>query len=169
MGRITYDQFCEAVWAAVLIPHACTDEHWQIIGGEFLVNFWPYSRRGSRFQAVGSQSDLGDLSEAIRAAHCPPVIAFRRRSFGLDHNREYRDQVKNRLLSRDPRCYWCGLELGRGIGDERWPTIDHRIPTSKGGTNSQDNLVLACLKCNRDKGNKMPQDYAKKRKPVPLW
>lgn len=42
--------------------------------------------------------------------------------------------------------------------DERWQfvlfTIDHILPISDGGTNSLENLPLACFHCNRYKSNK---------------
>lgn len=60
------------------------------------------------------------------------------------------------LLKRDgPRCFYCGKDP--------WPrtcTIDHFIPTLHGGTDSPDNLRLACRKCNGRKGNKMPAEFA---------
>jgi hypothetical protein len=31
---------------------------------------------------------------------------------------------------------------------ESWPTLDHVIPKSEGGTNSADNLVACCRRCN---------------------
>lgn len=43
-------------------------------------------------------------------------------------------------------CQYCGrlTEL----------TIDHVIPSSKGGKDTWENMVTACLKCNLKKGNK---------------
>jgi hypothetical protein len=42
--------------------------------------------------------------------------------------------------------------------DERWQfvpfTIDHIIPISNGGTDSFENLALACFHCNRRKSDK---------------
>lgn len=37
--------------------------------------------------------------------------------------------------------------------------VDHFYPVSKGGANSKDNLVIACPKCNKAKGDKLPQDF----------
>lgn len=44
------------------------------------------------------------------------------------------------------RCYYCNASPKR-------LTVDHKKPRSKGGSNSMWNLVLACLLCNRKKGN----------------
>lgn len=43
--------------------------------------------------------------------------------------------------------------------DERWQfvpfTIDHIVPISSGGTDSLENLALACFHCNRRKSDKL--------------
>lgn len=44
-------------------------------------------------------------------------------------------------------CAYCGKELGNSF------EIDHIIPLSKGGNNSESNLVAACQSCNRLKHN----------------
>lgn len=48
------------------------------------------------------------------------------------------------------KCYWCGLILWKKI-----TTIDHVIPTSKGGGNEIENLVPSCADCNVRRGNKI--------------
>lgn len=51
------------------------------------------------------------------------------------------------LLRRDgPGCHYCGREGER-------PTLDHVTPQSRGGSNALWNLVLACPKCNSEKGD----------------
>lgn len=163
MTRLTYDEFCDAVWAAMLIPHACTDQHWQIIGGEFLVNFYPYAMHGSSFYVNGSKGKRGTLAEAIAAAHNPPAINVFDKP--APYKKKYQARIRKLLWFPGCRCHWCNRRLKK-ITDA---TIDHKIPRAKGGTNSQDNLVLACLNCNQDKGNQMPQEYVKRRELVPLW
>jgi hypothetical protein len=39
-----------------------------------------------------------------------------------------------------------------GKADPRQATIDHVVPLSNGGTNDEDNLVLACRECNQLRG-----------------
>ncbi|MCD4841229.1 MAG: HNH endonuclease [Methanosarcinales archaeon] len=42
---------------------------------------------------------------------------------------------------------------------EKWQyvpfTVDHIIPVTRGGTNTQENLALACFHCNRRKGRRV--------------
>jgi hypothetical protein len=50
------------------------------------------------------------------------------------------------------RCIYCNHSLI--VGDKyRKPTIEHITPKSQGWTDSQDNLCLACFKCNMYRGN----------------
>ena len=62
---------------------------------------------------------------------------------------KYKDVVLNRtnLLKRDiQKCQYCG--------QPRKPlTIDHVIPRNKGGKDTWENLVAACVKCNTKKGD----------------
>ena len=37
-------------------------------------------------------------------------------------------------------------------------TLDHVVPSSRGGENSWTNLVAACQKCNHKKGNRTPKE-----------
>lgn len=48
------------------------------------------------------------------------------------------------------RCWYCGKSVAR----ER-ATLDHIVPRSRGGTDCNANLVMACRRCNRMKGNKL--------------
>ena len=48
------------------------------------------------------------------------------------------------------KCVYCGVNAQK----ER-TQVDHRIPLALGGTNEDSNLVLACWKCNNDKGTEI--------------
>ncbi len=43
-------------------------------------------------------------------------------------------------------CAYCGSYAD---------TVDHRVPTSRGGTSDPDNLVAACRSCNSARGGRM--------------
>jgi 5-methylcytosine-specific restriction endonuclease McrA len=54
---------------------------------------------------------------------------------------------RRRIYARDGhRCVYCG-RLAEKL------TLDHVIPRSKGGTNVSENLITACMDCNRDRGD----------------
>lgn len=55
------------------------------------------------------------------------------------------------------RCGYCGITL-----HDDWE-IDHIMPLSKGGTNYPDNLILACVPCNRSKNDKVLDEWIKLR------
>ena len=50
------------------------------------------------------------------------------------------------------RCFYCG-ERGSKL------TLDHIIPTSRGGTDRVSNLTAACMKCNQQKDNQLPEEF----------
>jgi len=62
-------------------------------------------------------------------------------------------KVRQKLWDKNPDCFYCKKELSLSEA-----TIDHYIPKSKGGTNFITNLRISCLKCNRRKADKLPDD-----------
>lgn len=62
--------------------------------------------------------------------------------------------LKKQILRRDGyRCMFCGLSGGDEL------TIDHVIPTSRGGhPTKKANLCAACIKCNQRKANMTPEE-----------
>ncbi len=60
-----------------------------------------------------------------------------------------------KIFERDGyKCHYCAKQLTRFSA-----TLDHIQPASKGGDNSFDNLVTACLHCNAERGNKPVMDF----------
>ncbi len=59
--------------------------------------------------------------------------------------------TRRNVLRRDRfRCQYCGAA-------DRL-TLDHVMPKSRGGRDTWDNLVAACVPCNNRKGNRTPEE-----------
>lgn len=72
--------------------------------------------------------------------------------------RKYSDTEKRTVYERyHGRCVYCG-ELVR----ISYMSIDHKVPLSKGGTNTLGNLQLTCRTCNRIKADVPPEEFLEK-------
>jgi len=60
---------------------------------------------------------------------------------------------KNIFLRDNFTCYYCNDQL-----KAKELTLDHVLPKSKGGWNNWDNIVTACIPCNKKKGNRTPEE-----------
>jgi HNH endonuclease len=81
----------------------------------------------------GCGADLADT--AIRQTRASPDISLR-----------------ERLRLRDgPMCHYCGEQAGT--------TIDEKRPRSLGGERTMDNCVLACPRCNGQKGSTPYEEF----------
>lgn len=83
----------------------------------------------------------------------------------------FRNEVRfsrRNIFERDKNtCQYCGKRFAKAE-----LTIDHVVPQSKGGQDSWENLVLACVRCNVKKGNRSPEiaGMPLRQKPVkPAW
>ena len=60
--------------------------------------------------------------------------------------------TRRNLLERDRHtCQYCSYK-----GEQL--TLDHIVPRSRGGGDSWENLVAACVRCNVKKGNRTPRE-----------
>jgi len=72
---------------------------------------------------------------------------------------KFKEFVTAELTARDgDLCGYCGIRLSSSGpvtsgGNISGRTLDHVVPTSSGGTDALDNLVLSCAPCNRAKLN----------------
>ena len=62
------------------------------------------------------------------------------------------EQLSALLIKQDWKCGYCGVHMSA-------PTVDHKIPVSRGGTDAKENLIAACQPCNSRKGNKTDKEY----------
>lgn len=92
-------------------------------------------------------------SETARKAY-PRKHRQRARLFGV----AYEPVNPMRVFSRDGwRCQICGKPTPkerRGTLRSNAPELDHRIPISRGGPHTYDNVQCACRQCNASKANR---------------
>ena len=68
--------------------------------------------------------------------------------------------LRAQVIQRDKSCVYCGEvpakieEWGAYGNDGRSFHFDHKVPLAKGGKTTLENLVLACAKCNLNKGKR---------------
>jgi 5-methylcytosine-specific restriction endonuclease McrA len=63
----------------------------------------------------------------------------------------------DQLIERDgPSCVWCGRDLWR-----RDLTLEHVVPRSRGGHATPENALVACRACNKRRGSKPVDAYAR--------
>lgn len=55
-------------------------------------------------------------------------------------------------------CPYCGVVMVKS-GRDAWPTRDHIIALSRGGSNTVDNIIIICRRCNEDKGSLLPDEF----------
>ena len=72
---------------------------------------------------------------------------------GLGPNRSRYKAVFDKCGSR---CHYCGTTDAL--------TIDHKVPTAKGGTDDLSNLLLACRSCNSSKRGKDYDEFIEWRR-----
>ena len=71
---------------------------------------------------------------------------------------------RRNLMKRDgSKCQYCGCKLN--IDNE---TIDHVVPTSKGGKHRWENVVACCKPCNARKGDRSNEDIGYKLRQQPF-
>lgn len=66
-------------------------------------------------------------------------------------SRRHTPTKRNIFLRDSYACQYCGV-------DDAKMTIDHVFPKSRGGRDTWENLVAACVKCNNKKGNRTPEE-----------
>jgi hypothetical protein len=58
-----------------------------------------------------------------------------------------------------PRCEHCGEVITTAPGQPNSYEADHRVPHSRGGPSTDENLAPSCRTCNRSKGARTPEEW----------
>ena len=116
----------------------------------------------SALSATVHDETIGLIDCAIRV---PRVILL------VSYDRVPRRQVRFsrfNVFARDKNtCQYCGRRFSRSELN-----LDHVLPRSQGGLSTWTNIVCSCLRCNRVKGGRRPEEAGMRliKKPVqPEW
>jgi hypothetical protein len=102
-----------------------------------------------------------DKSDTIITLRCRRMVReHQKRIGGAERQRQFRAKgggdperwsaIRVHILERDKyTCAYCGKKAN---------TVDHIFPKSKGGDESESNLVACCKSCNQIKGNRSMQE-----------
>lgn len=110
-------------------------------------------------KGVASTEEAGEgrVHSPSRSLAIPSVIRL------LEYRRiprQMRAISRKNILIRDQyTCQYCHTRFGAGE-----LTLDHVVPRSRGGSNTWENLVACCLRCNNRKGDRLPQEAS-----MSLW
>ncbi len=97
------------------------------------------------------------------ATHTFPVPSVIRLAYLIKRPWSERKLTRLEVFNRDQyTCQYCGKET-------RQLTLDHVIPRYRGGKHMWENVVSACIRCNRRKAGKTPTEAKMKliRHPSP--
>jgi 5-methylcytosine-specific restriction endonuclease McrA len=92
----------------------------------------------------------GSALKSIRSSFPYPSVIRLQSYIRVPYKRV--DLSRKNILRRDGfRCQYCGSH-------SHPLTLDHIIPKSRGGGDSWENLVAACIPCNNRKGSRTPEE-----------
>ena len=106
-----------------------------------------------RGKAEMLENGTGFIHSASEVFSVPSVI---RLAYMIKRPRLQRKLTRLEIFNRDRyTCQYCGRET-------RQLTLDHVIPRYRGGEHSWENVVSACIPCNRRKAGRTPKEAGMK-------
>lgn len=139
-----YKEWLEAQGAVILTP---TNE-WEVLRYQKDgVTRVIYRNKKNRFRFVYGADDDYERFETQNDGWQAPVVL----------TATQRKVLRNNLFERDGNdCWYCGEFLSKRhvpFESPDFPTIEHLVPQSEGGTHAMANLVLAHQSCNGTAAN----------------
>jgi 5-methylcytosine-specific restriction endonuclease McrA len=100
------------------------------------------------------------IRSAKQAFNVPAVIRFLKGKVGWRRGVRF---SRENVYARDKgQCAYCGTKVSKSEY-----TYDHVTPKSRGGKTRWENIVVCCLDCNQNKGNRTPEQAGMKLRVKP--
>lgn len=61
--------------------------------------------------------------------------------------------IREQYEKQSGKCFWCGEHVGDTYH------VDHVVPLARGGSNTPDNLVISCPRCNQSKRDMLVSEW----------
>ncbi|WP_419827868.1 HNH endonuclease [Sphingomonas sp.] len=101
--------------------------------------------------------DESDAEQQARIKQAEIDTAWTNRESPIPTVLRRREWLAYHLRRQNDLCFYCAVKMEAGALLTR-PTLDHCIPRSRGGEDSRENTVAACILCNIAKGDMMPDE-----------
>lgn len=101
--------------------------------------FWQYSKIISKSAGMGKKN-YGFIMDRFKKLQ----------SGEIEWSTSIREYVKEK--EKENECIYCGTKSSN-------LTLEHLLPTSRGGPDISDNAVMVCQSCNSQKGSKRPYEW----------
>ena len=148
MRRPSWHDFVDACESEGLQAKQIGKWKWIIEGGPLTVIYYPMAKQNPMALVVGTTDVFkADVRKAVAATRKPPTC----RGDKVARLNDYRG-ARAKLHKTQGGCFWCSTPLTMNTS-----TLDHRVPLARGGANRFSNYVLACTRCNRSRGQHMPE------------
>jgi len=106
-----------------------------------------------RGRAETVENSRGEIRSVCQVFQIPSVI---RLACVVNRPHQQRKLTKIEVFNRDHyTCQYCGRQT-------KELTLDHVIPRGRGGEHTWENIVSACIPCNRRKGGRTPGEAGMK-------
>jgi 5-methylcytosine-specific restriction endonuclease McrA len=103
------------------------------------------------------------IRSAYEAFEMPKIIRLRKYVNVAKKAAFLRYSRRNILIRDNHECQYCGKTC---TGKDA--TLDHVLPSSRGGKSTWENIVLACAKCNNKKDDRTPREANMKLSKEPV-
>ena len=112
-------------------------------------------------EAVAGSGSVIDIRGATGTFKVPSIIRLLVVIPWRAHQGRLRFSRKNVIIRDNNECQYCGTKVGKNA------SIDHIIPSSRGGKSDYINCVTCCKDCNNRKADRTPEEAGIKLKQKP--